>query len=74
MGALGRGLSWPSLSGPIETLLDDEYERICAGEPRSGHRIQVPYNPITARWYPIAKSVLHQLVVTKDPVEFVPLF
>ena len=56
----------------FEALLDDEYEGICCGEPRSGHRIQVPYNTETERWYPLAKTVLHQLVVTPDPVEFVP--
>ena len=56
----------------FEALLDDEYEGIQQGEPRSGHRIQVPYNAQTETWYPLAKSVLHQLVVTETPVEFVP--
>ncbi|MEC8382574.1 MAG: hypothetical protein VXZ96_19765 [Myxococcota bacterium] len=56
----------------FENLLDDEYAGICVGEPRSGHRIQVPYNTVTAPWYPIAKSVLRQLVLAENPVEFVP--
>ena len=52
----------------FEALLDDEYEGIQQGEPRSGHRIQVPYNAQTETWYPLAKSVLHQLVVTETPL------
>lgn len=59
-------------SAQFENWLNDEYEGIVSGQSRSEHKIQVPFNALTQQWYPLAKSILHQMVLTKEPIEFVP--
>ncbi len=56
----------------FERLLDDEYRFIEAGVDTDTHRIQVRFDSGDhARWYPVAKALLHRLVTADTPPEFV---
>lgn len=55
----------------FERILDEEYHFIEAGVDTDTHRIQVRFDTGDhARWYPIARALLHRLVTSEDPPEF----
>jgi malate synthase len=59
----------------FERILDEEVAFLKGGPDSStagvARRVQIPWEGEAARWYPIAVSLLHQLVVTDEPPEFV---
>ena len=56
----------------FERILSEEVEFIRAGQDGSTKKIQIHWRGEAARWYPIAIHCLRELVLNKDPVEFVP--
>lgn len=56
----------------FEQILREEHDHIRAGHDSPTRRIQVRWEGETARWYPVAVALLHQLVTDPEPVEFVP--
>jgi malate synthase len=56
----------------FERILDEELAFIRAGEATPSKRVQVHWTGEAARWYPVAAQLLHMLVTTDEPPEFVP--
>jgi len=56
----------------FEQTLAEELAFIKAGGPGEGRRVEVAWSGETARWYPLAGRLLHQLVTAEVPVEAVP--
>jgi malate synthase len=56
----------------FEQILDDEVAFLKRDTDTATRRIQVRWTGEAARWYPIAVKLLHQLVTTTRPAEFVP--
>lgn len=56
----------------FERILKEEIDFLQANEDTETRRIQVRWENEAARWYPIAVQVLHHLVTTPTPPEFVP--
>lgn len=55
----------------FEQILDEEYRFIEAGVDTDTHRIQVRFDTGDhARWYPVARTLLHRLVTSDTPPEF----
>lgn len=55
----------------FEQILAEEYTFIERGVDTDTHRIQVRYDTGDhARWYPVARTLLHRLVTSEDPPEF----
>ena len=55
----------------FEQILAEEYAFIVAGQDTDTHRIQVRFDTGDhARWYPVAKTLLHRLVTSPTPPEF----
>ncbi len=55
----------------FERLLHEELGFLRASQDTPLRRIQVRWQGEAARWYPIAARLLHQLVTSPDPPEFV---
>jgi malate synthase len=59
----------------FERILEEETAFLKGGADASNagvaRRVQIPWAGDAARWYPIATRLLHALVVTDDPAEFV---
>jgi len=54
----------------FEKILEEETAFLKAGQDQDHKRIQVAWKGEAERWYPVAVSILHQLVTDPDPVEF----
>jgi malate synthase len=55
----------------FEQILGEEVEFLKRGVDTATHRIQVRWEGEAARWYPVAVKLLRQLVLCKEPPEFV---
>jgi hypothetical protein len=55
----------------FERVLEDEVAFLRGDADEPGHRIHVRWRGETARWYPVAARLLHQLVLAPEPPEFV---
>jgi len=56
----------------FERLLAEEVDFLKRGEDQDTKRVQIRWEGEAARWYPIAVECLRELVLSPDPVEFVP--
>ncbi len=56
----------------FEQILREEHDFLRAGADRPDRRIHVRWEGEAGRWYPVAVALLHQLVTSDAPVEFVP--
>jgi malate synthase len=56
----------------FEQILDEEVAFLQRDTDTPTRRIQVRWSGEAARWYPVAVKLLHQLVTTTTPAEFVP--
>jgi len=54
----------------FERILSEEVAFLKAGEDADHKRIQVAWKGEAVRWYPVAATILHQLVTDPNPVEF----
>lgn len=59
----------------FERILTEESSFLRGGPDAStagvARRVQIPWSGDAARWYPVAVALLHQLVTSEDPPEFV---
>jgi len=56
----------------FEQILAEEVEFIQRGEDKDTKRVQIRWEGEAARWYPVAVECLKELVLSSEPVEFVP--
>ncbi len=56
----------------FEHILAQEVSFLKANQDTQDRRIQVRWQGEAAQWYPIAVDIFRQLVLDRDPVEFVP--
>lgn len=54
----------------LDAIIDEEVAFIQAGQDTATKRIAVRWEGEGARWYPIARALLRQMVSDPDPVEF----
>ena len=55
----------------FEEILEEQLDFIREGRRTENKRVQVRWEGEAARWYPIAARILHQLITSDDPPEFV---
>lgn len=56
----------------FDKILAEEISFIKNNEATPTKRVQIQWKGEAAKWYPIAVKILRKLVVTENPVEFVP--